>query len=483
MTLSDRLNCPDCQGRLTSASVGHLMCDSCGRGFAVIGGVVDLVGERDPAGPDRYLGVSQQHGLLAADLPTRIKSAAEGLWLPSLGDTIEIGCGLGAITQSILTTETVRSLLVIDSDPTALQACRTRVGHIAPETPILFAAVSGDLAAIRDTVADTVIGSTALAGITDTRAFLTRIHRVLKISGHAAFVVPNRRYYQAVCVAMAEALAQHFARDRRWPEGCGPVLALLGEIRRSILHGEDPQTRNALCARHLVLRDSLEDVGHEVGFDSIEVIPLDPDAAGGQTITRLCQDAGASVEFAREFGPIAATVGRPCLSLLDRRDASAFSLVWLTKAARPSVRMFTNRQSGPSLVYVGPDAAVGGVMPRWSIELHARDTQDGVVVTIGGWSLANIDALWVRVTLDSVERQAAVCHPRPDVHEVLNRSHVYHPMHAICSGMRAELLFADVHPGQEGCPLRLEIVLSGGLVVTAPSPDWLKMDQPTVIAH
>jgi hypothetical protein len=122
-------------------------------------------------------------------------------------------------------------------------------------------------------------------------------------------------------------------------------------------------------------------------------------------------------------------------------------------------------------------------MPRWSVELHARDTQDGVIVTIGGWCLANIDAIWVRVTLDSVTRQAAVCQPRPDVHEVLNRSHIYHPLHAICSGMMAELLFPDVHPGEEGCPLRLEIVLAGGLVVTGPSPDWLEMDQPTVIAH
>jgi hypothetical protein len=347
----------------------------------------------------------------------------------------------------------------------------------------LFAALGDDLATIRDAVADTVIGTTVLAGSSDIRAFLTRIHHMLKISGRAALVVPNRRYYQAVCMAVAEALAQRFERNGGWPEGCGPVLALLGEIRQSIVHGDDPEARKGLAARHLFLSDSLDDLGREVGFDSVVVLPLDPDPAGGRTITRLCQDAGVSPDFAQEFGPFAATLGRPFLSLLDRRDSSAFSLLWLTKAVGPTVRMFTSRHSAPPPVYVGPDAAVGGVMPRWSVELNARDTPHGVVVNIGGWCLANIDALWIRLTLDSVERQAAVYHPRPDVHEVLNRSRVYHPLHAICSGMQAELLFADVHPGEQGCPVRLEIVLAGGLIVTGPSPDWLKMDQPTVIAH
>jgi hypothetical protein len=345
MTLSDRLNCPDCQGRLASTSAGNLTCDTCDRSVAVTGGIVDLVGEQEPASPDRYLRVSCEHGLLGADLPARIKSAAESLWPPSLGDTIEIGCGLGPMTQAILTADTVRSLLVIESDPASLQACRARVGDIAPETPLLFVALDGDLDTIRDTVADTVIGTTALAGITDTRAFLTRIHHMLKTKGRAAFVVPNRRYYQAVCVAMAEALAHRFARDGRWPEDCGPVFAMLGEIRRSILHSGDPEARNPLPARHLFASDLLEDLSYEVGFDSVTVLPLDPDPAGGQTISRLCQDAGASGEFAHEFGPFAATLGRPYLSLLDRRDASALSLVWLTKARHLSMSGPTRRSA------------------------------------------------------------------------------------------------------------------------------------------
>jgi hypothetical protein len=258
---------------------------------------------------------------------------------------------------------------------------------------------------------------------------------------------------------------------------------MLGEIRRLLVHRGDPGFLSSIGRHHLFDGDALRDLGREVGFDSVEVLPLDPDPAGGQTIARLCQDAGVSTEYALEFGPLAGTIGRPYLSLLDRQDASAFSLVCLTKAAGPAVRVFTDRPSGPPMAYIGADAAIGGLMPRWSVELVGRDTPDGVVVTVGGWCLANIDSLWVRLRLDSVVRQTPVWHPRPDVHEVLNRACIYHPLHALCSGLRDELVFAGVHPGEEGCRLRLEIVLAGGLAVTGPAPEWLTMDQPTVIAH
>jgi ubiquinone/menaquinone biosynthesis C-methylase UbiE len=483
MSLTDRLNCPECQGRLTSAFSHELVCSVCDRGFAITDGIVDLVGGRSPSGSELYRGVTQRHGFLAADLVVRIKNAAGNLWPPSLGDTIELGCGDGATTQAILTHETVRSVLVADTDPAILQACRTRVAELVPGLPLWFAALGGDLVTIRDAVADTVIGTAVLAQVGDIRGFITRIHRMLKPRGRAMFVVPNRRYHQAVSMAIAEALTQRYTRAGAWPEASGPVFAMLGEMRRMLLHRGDPGLSGGTDETRLFDADALEDIARETGFGSVEVLPLDPDPIGGQTITRLCQEAGVQTEFAQEFGPLAATIGRPYLSLLCQQDASAFNLVWLTKAAGPEVRFFTGRPTGLPMVYVGPDAAVGGMMPRWSVELLGRDTPEGVIVTVGGWCLANIDALWVRVTLDSVSRQAAVWHPRPDVHEVLNRGHIYHPAHAICSGLRDTMLFAGVHPADEGCLLRVEIVLSGGFVVTGPAPEWLIMDQPAVIAH
>jgi hypothetical protein len=135
------------------------------------------------------------------------------------------------------------------------------------------------------------------------------------------------------------------------------------------------------------------------------------------------------------------------------------------------------------MVYAGPDAAVGGVLPRWSVELLATDTPEGVAMTVGGWCLSNVDALWVRITLDGEARQAPVGRPRADVHEVLNRAHIYHSLNALCSGLDSNLLFDGVHPRPEGCALRLEIILVDGLVVTGPAPERLTMGQPMVVAH
>ena len=170
--------------------------------------------------------------------------------------------------------------------------------------------------AIREANVDTVAGASMLSGISDTRAFLTMVHRILKTGGRAMFVVPNRRYHQAISMAMAETLTQRYARDGAWPDGCGPALTLLQETRRLLVLG-DLAFLNSSEGKHLFDSDALEDLGKQIGFCTAEVIPLDPDPDGGETITRLCRDARAADDFAREFGPLAASVGRPFLSLLE----------------------------------------------------------------------------------------------------------------------------------------------------------------------
>ncbi|HEY1412990.1 MAG TPA: methyltransferase domain-containing protein, partial [Rhodopila sp.] len=350
------------------------------------------------------------------------------------------------MTEAIVTGETVRSLLVLDTDPAMLQATQARIRTLETGRAVSFAALPGGARVLRDAVADTVIGSTVLCSIGDIRAFLTMVHRVLRIGGRALFVVPNRRYYHVTCLAIADALAQHYAVTGAWPDGCEAALTLLEETRRLLLHRGEPGFANAHDIRHLFESDTLEAMASEIGFATAEVLPLDLDPAGGETITRMCQDAGAADDFAQRFGPLAATIGRPYLSLLGHQDASAFSLLWVTKATGPAVRIYTGRSAGPQIVHVGPDAAVGGVMPRWSIELIARDTPDGVMVTVGGWCLTNIDALWVRITLDGVAQQTVVWRHRPDVHEVLNRTRIWHPLNALCSGLGGDLLFEGVHP-------------------------------------
>ncbi len=481
MNPSDRLHCPECRGRLSAIFAHEMRCSDCARTIALVDGIVDFVGGRLPLDAEHYRCVRQE-GMPGLDLLTRIKSAAGNRWGVGLGDAIEFGCGVGSLAEAIVSGEGARSLLIVDTDLTVLRACRGRISDLDMACPVLFAALDGGLAAIRDATADTVAGTSVLSGIADTRSFLTMVHRILKTGGRAMFVVPNRRYHQAISMAMADTLTQRYARDGAWPEGSGPVLTLLQKTRR-LLVLKDLAFLNLSEGKHLFDSDALEDLGKQIGFGSAEVVPLDPDPVGAETTTRLCRDAGATDDFARGFGPLAASVGRSYLSLLSYRDLSAFSLLWLTKAIGPAVRIFSERSVGPPSTKLAPDAAVGGMIPRWSIELVARDTPDGVIVAVGGWCLSNVDTKWVRITLDGVAQQAPVWRHRPDVHEVLNRTGAYHSLNALCSGLGCSLLFAGVHPRDEGCRLLVEIVLAGDLNVTGPAPETLPMDQPMVISY
>jgi hypothetical protein len=390
-----------------------MRCSDCARTVAVVDGIINFVGGRLKLDAEHYR-CGMQEGIPGSDLLTRIKGAAGSRWGVGLGDAIEFGCGIGSLTEAIVSGEGVRSLLIVDTDMMMLQACRGRIADLEMACPVLFAALDGSLAAIRDATVDTVAGASMLSGTCDTRAFLTMVHRILKTGGRAMFVVPNgltlhpdktrlvdfrpKRLQgachpetdgtKAISMAMAETLTQRYARDGAWPEGCGPALTLLQETRRLLVLG-DLAFLNSSEGKHLFNSDALEDLGKQIGYCAAEVIPLDPDPDGGETITRLCRDARATDDFAREFGPLAASVGRPFLSLLDYRDSSAFSLLWLTKAIGPAVRIFSDRLVVPPSTKLAPDAAVGGMIPRWSIELVARDTPEGVIVAVGGWCLSN----------------------------------------------------------------------------------------------
>jgi hypothetical protein len=102
---------------------------------------------------------------------------------------------------------------------------------------------------------------------------------------------------------------------------------------------------------------------------------------------------------------------------------------------------------------------------------------------VGGWCLINADVFGVRLTVGDVAQFAPVWRPRPDVHEVLNRSHHYHPLNALCSGIDSELIFAGVHAADNICLYSLDIMLANGVTVSGPMPERLVMDEMVVIAH
>ena len=486
MKLPDQLHCPACKGRLAAISADALRCTDCERTIPIVDGIADFVGDSLPlgAGSDRYHGDSSRHILEIPDLLARIQAVAGDRWPLFLGDVMEFGCGRGETTHSIAAGQGFRSLLVLDTEIEMLRAARTQLAPLGPEAnrPVTYATLSGAQNAVRDAVADTIIGTALLSEVGDVRAFLAMAHRVLRPGGRAVFVVLNRRYHEAMCLAMAEALTQRYARDGVWPEGQHAALDFLGHTRRLLVHCGDSGILSRLDVKHLFDSEELEDLGAEVGFTSAEMIPLEADPDGELTTRRICQDAGAPDSFFEMFGALAAAVGRPFFNLLSRQDSSASMLLWLTKGQGPGVRIFT-RRTPPQTGQVSADAAVGGVAPRWSVELLARDTPDGIAVSVSGWCLCNSDVRWVRLALGDVVRYAPVWCPRPDVHEILNRRSIYHPLNTLCSGLGSELVFEGVHAAHNTYPFRLDIVLVSGVVVTGPAPEVLVMDESMVIAH
>lgn len=484
MNLPDRLHCPECKGRLDLVSANALRCTHCEQTFPVVDGIADFAG-KSITGSDCYGGDGRRDDALSADLLARIRAAAGERWPATLGDVLELGCGRGQMTSAIVAGHAFRSMLVIDTDMDMIRSCRARIATlgIGADRPVFHATLGGDQNAIRDAVADTVLGLTLLSGIGDVRAFLTMVHRVLKPGGRALFVVPNRRYFQALCQAMAEALVQRYARDGVWPDGHQTVLSILADKRRLLVHRGDVGFLAALDEKHLFDSEALEDGGREIGFATAEMIPLAPDPAGAETVRRILQDAGAPDDAVREFAPLVSSAGQPFFSLLGRQDSSASMLLWLTKGGGPGVRIFSARSLPPPVGFMGPETALGGAPPRWSLEVLARDTPDGIVVTLGGWCLCNVDVLWVRITLDGVIRHAPVWWQRPDVHEVLNRNRLYHPLSALCSGIKSDLLFTGVHAVANECSFHFDMLLSSGLIVTGPAPERLVMDEQLVITH
>lgn len=485
MTLQDRLHCPECKGRLTPAPPAELRCSACGRTIPAADGVADfLAGAALPANDQNRYGADPSiieppmDGLLA-----RVRGAAGNRWPGYLGEVLELGCGSGQMTESLVAAEPMRGLLAIDSAVENVRSCRQRLfsRSLPGDLTTAFAALSGSQNAIRDAVADTVPGADVMTRIGDLRGFLATVHRVLKPGGRAWFVVPNRRYRQALCHALAEAVAQNFARDRTWQDETRAAIGFLARSRLLLVHQADAGFLAGLDQKHLFDSEMLEDLAREVGFATAEMIPLAPDPFGADTLRAIGIAAGLSEAFVNEIAPLVASAGQPFFSLLGHQDSSDSMLLWLTKGTGPAVQTFSARPAPVRPGFADAYGAGGGISVRWSVELLARETPSGVEVQIGGWCLANTDIRWVRLTLDSVSADTPVWRPRPDVHEILNGTGLYNPLNALCSGLEARVLFAGVHPVDGWCPFRLQVVLANGIVLSGRVPEALAMDEPCVI--
>ncbi|HVZ10503.1 class I SAM-dependent methyltransferase [Rhodopila sp.] len=493
--LADRFHCPRCKGRLAAVTAqatdgtpaGSLTCTLCDTVVAAPGGIPDFadgraVAETDPRGlfGDPYISAED-----AAALYERMRGTAGADWPAGLGDVLDLGCGGGRLTLPVALSGGAHTIVAADSRLDALRACRDRITQIedAERLALGFARFSLAEDVLRDASFDTVLGLDVMTRARDTRALLDLTKRVLRPGGRAFFVVANRRYLRAFCRAMAEALVLRHARDQAWSDAARTAIHMIGVLHRRDIHHDHAAAAPGLMDRTLFDPEELRDMALEAGFQTAETRPVEPDPVGGETALRLCREAGIDDGFAADVVPLAASAGAPYFQLLGRPDAAATMLLCLRKGIGPSVRTFAAQPRRTPVTVRQPEAALGGMPPRWSIEATARETRDGLQLTVDGWCLANADIVWVRFTIDDTTRATAIGHPRPDVHDVLNRQGFYHKLNALCSGLRATLLYDGVHAHDGQCAVRIEVALANGLIVQAPASRQLPLNETVTLAQ
>ena len=460
------------------------MCDRCDTPVTVTGGILDFT-HGSPAAlttPGEYDARHQIDDERSAARYRDLKRLAGERWPTSLGSVLEVGCGTGLLTRGLVRGDDAIDLTATDISLPMLLATRghlERAGLLS-NIPVTFAAHDGTEPVFRDNIFDTAVGTSVLHHITDVRGFLANVFRWLKPGGRAFFTEPNLRYHRALGQTLADIIAIMYRSDPEFSHGRQTLLNLVGQWRQGILHQNDLPFLSGLDDKHMFASDKFEAMGREIGFATALAIPVAYSPTGLGFVHRLCAQIGIGEPVRSSVLGLLPAYANRYMSLLSDRDQTGSFLFWLEKGTGPAIRHF----SGPP----APDAAppddlpesfrTGGLPPRWSLELTASRTENGVAVLLHGWCLVNTDVTWVRVALNGAVRQTPVWLPRPDVQEAINDAGLYASWNALCSGVHETLSFPD-----GAMDLAIQIVLAGGTVLHVPTPPQLPLDEMLIVTQ
>lgn len=479
MTLLDRLQCPACGASLRAAGSTALHCVRCQATIPVQDGIVALVQARPGTHP-----APETHDVDQAIDPDRveqqyrdIRDAAGARWPDALGTTLEVGCGTGLLSRSLLGHGDVGGVVVTDPSLKMLAACRGAlqaaglVGHV----PLMFATLSGPEAGFREGGFDTCAGTSALRHIHDVPEFLQHVFRLLRPGGRAFFLEPNARYHRAIMQALADIVAQLIMRDPTPSPGRHKLLDLLARARRTSMHQGDLTALARLDDRHVFVAEQVEQSGREAGFAVAEALPIGRFGSGAAMAAALCEqmDLGAPLRD-QVVGMMPAYASR-YLPLLADRDLSPSLLLWFEKSIGPRPARFSppaadrDAEAAPP----GTAAAAAGGVSRHALRLRADPDGEGTVVRLSGWCIANAEVSRVRVRIGAAAGTASPWLPRPDAHAAVNANGVVSNWTSLCCGIEETLHFPELPPDPEGLPLIVELVMAAGPVIRLPAPSRL----------
>ena len=468
-----KFQCPECQSSLIGTPDVGVMCERCDARMTVTDGILDFVTGNtglvsEPAGP--------------AMPYQELKNLAAGYWPGLLGSVLEVGCGIGLLTRGLIQGNEATDLIVTDGSLLMLQATRRHLGQagLLTNIPLIFATHSGTEPVFRDSAFDTCAGTSVLNRMHDVRGFMSNMFRLLRPGGRAFFTEPNVRYHRALGQTLADILALLYREDPGFSHGKQSLLNIVSQWRRGILHLGDLPFLAALEDKHMFAGDTFEAMGREIGFAKTIAIPVAFGPTGVGFIDRLCEQLGVEEPVRSTVLGLLPAFADRYLSLLSPRDRTDRFLFWLEKGVGPIARHFRGppAMEGELPTDLPDSFRVGGLPPRWSFELAASRTDDGIALRVHGWCVVNTDVRWIRVTLGGVGRDTPVWLPRPDVPASVDPHAAYASWNALCCGVDETLCFPD-----GGLDLRIEIVLSSGAILAVPAPPNLTLDETVVVTQ
>lgn len=283
--------------------------------------------------------------------------------------------------------------------------------------------------------------------------------------GEYRLMEPGCRFRRALMRAMADVFARLRVIAPNLSDDHALALRLLAQERAAVLRPDMARTH-----------EDLIDLALAAGFAAARAFPLQPDPGGLQTAEAILSHAGLSPVFRHIALGLLHSTGHRYFGLLGAVDRSAWLVLWLSTQQDAAMRPpFPRYPTSP------PRPAIGVAAPCWRINLTARASAGGVAVTVDGWCLVAADAYAVRVTLDGVSRLAAIEHPRPDVHDVVNRAGLYPTWNALCAGLGAELHFGNELPARADYALTVEILPTAGDALLPNAPPRIGLDQAILI--
>src|ERR1700722_17065056 len=129
VNMLSKFQCPLCNGALAADTCA---CVVCGRSYITADGILDFVGGRfaTQLDADTYDTINTVEDASSEIAYQSYKQVAAHRWPMSFGLVVEIGCGTGSLSRSMLRHHDAVDAVVTDVSPDMLRLCRANLDRL-----------------------------------------------------------------------------------------------------------------------------------------------------------------------------------------------------------------------------------------------------------------------------------------------------------------------------------------------------------------